>query len=132
MCGTAIPQGQNVCGNCGGMVSDDDSGADRIIGNPDWGRISIDLGSCRGDVTVLFAKIQECWRELENRSAQGLFSGQLDSRELPISDLELYGPRESYARLVDELATAAAEPSIVNFHSMPFDEIYKLRDMKER
>ena len=130
MCGTEILQGENVCGNCGGIVSEDDSGTDRNIGNPDWGRISVDLGAFRGDAADLFAKIRGCWLGLEAHSAQRLFSGQLDNHALPEPTLELYGPRESFARLVDELAAAGAEPSIIEFHSMPYDEIYKLRDIE--
>ena len=130
MCGTAILQGENVCGNCGGIVSNEDSGTGRIIGNPDWGKICIDLGSFRGDTVDLFAKIKGCWLGLETRSAQRLFSGQLDNRALPVSNLELYGPRESFAWLVDELAAAGAETSFLEFHSMPYDEIYKMRDIE--
>ena len=130
MCGTAIPQGEILCGNCGGIVSEGDSGADRIIGNPDRGKISVDLGAFEGNAADLFAKIKGCWLDLEMRSAQRLFSGQLDNRALPVSNLELYGPRESLARLTDELASAGADSSIIEFHSMPYDEIYKLRDIE--
>ena len=130
MCGATIPQGENICGNCGGIFSEDDSGTDRIIANPDWGRISIDLESIRGDITDLFAKIKDCWLELELRSAQRLFSGQLVNREVLVSDIDLYGPRESFARLADVLKVAGEEPSIIEFHSLPYDEIYKLRDIE--
>ena len=128
MCGTAIPQGKNVCGKCGGIVSGEDSGPDRIIGNPDWGRISIDMGAFHGELAHLFVRIKICWAELEERSAQRLFSGQLSNLALPPSRLELYGPRESFARLVDELTAAGVDPSSIEFHSMPHEEIYKLRD----
>lgn len=130
MCGTSIPPGVDLCRNCGGIISAEGFGTDRVIGNPDWGRISVDFKFYRGDAADLFAKIKACWLGLETRSAQRLFCGQLDKRVIPVSNLELYGPRESFARLGDELAASGVEPSILRFDSMPYDEIYKLREIQ--
>lgn len=128
MCGAVIPQGVNVCESCGGIISEEDSGADRIIGNPDWGKISIDLGSYQGDASKLVAKIKIFWIGLESRSAQRLFGGQMDNPRLLGSTIELYGPRESFIALMRELNVAGLDPLPIEFCLMSYDEIYRVRD----
>lgn len=128
MCGANIPDGVNACMNCGGIISEEDFGVDRLIGNPDWGKIVINLTSYDGNLFEILAKIRNYWLVLENGSAQKLFDGQLNQLNASATILELYGPRESFVSLASLLAEEGISKSSIDFNSMPYEEIYKLRD----
>lgn len=129
MCGAEIPTEDNICPKCGGIVSDD-AEENRIIGNPDWGRINIYLNLFPCDMVDLFDKIKLHWKYLEGKSAQRLFSGQLDKNFGSESTIALYGPRESFISLSKMLISLGVNESLLDFNAMSYDEIYQLRDSR--
>ena len=130
MCGSVIFPDSNVCPSCGGIVSDEVIGNDRLIGNVEWGEINIDLSRLQGDKKSLLGTIKTCWNDLEAHSSQRLFAGQLSKINWPTLRLVLYGPRESYIRLCENLKFAEDEDSVVTFRPMLLNEIYRIRDRK--
>jgi hypothetical protein len=131
MCGSVIPPESNVCPSCGGIVSDEAPGNERLVGNVEWGEINIDLSRMPGDKESLLGTIRACWNDLEAHSSQRLFAGQLSDLSRSTLRLVLYGPRESFVRLCENLKFAVDEDSVVTFRPMLLNEIYRIRDHKD-
>jgi len=129
MCGSAIPTSEMKCPDCGGLISDDDEGPNRKIGNSEWGAIHI---SAIENETYQWEKLFTCWENLERNSAQGLFPGQLKQIEKHSDHIILYGPRESYSILKKALQSNSNSGPTLTFHPMQHEKIYQLRDKEQK
>lgn len=128
MCGASILLGEVACAGCGGIISDEVGGEDRVIGNPIWGEIGVDLRSFQGAREEVDKELRRLWGELEATSAQRLFDGQLDDGGLVEAKFSLYGPRESFLYISKRLIEWGVDLSAFGFRLMRYEEIYMLRD----
>lgn len=134
MCGGALAPSPSepsdlVCKSCGSIYSVEDQAPDRIVGQPTWGAIDLDLSSSLTNLATVFATIRSYWLMLENSSAQRLFPGQLEAADAePELKLRLFGPETSFLRLKRHLSEQGLGGVSITFSPMDTQQILDMRD----